>query len=94
MRSAEGWRWQSEEDEVLFGGEPVMRKSVVRHQRAQRTEPVGEDSQYCVFCAAVMPFERIEAGDHLVDEPDEWICVRCGSALLVDPPLQELDRTA
>jgi hypothetical protein len=42
-------------------------------KKRQRVEPVGEDSQYCVFCAAVMPFERIEAGDHLVDEPDEWI---------------------
>jgi hypothetical protein len=60
----------------------------------KRTATVGEDSQFCVFCATVMPFERIEASDHLVDEPDEWICVKCGSALLVDPPLQELSRTA
>ena len=59
-----------------------------------RTEPSGEDSQYCVFCAAVMPFEQIEAADHLIDEPDERICVKCGSALLVDPPLQKLHRTA
>ncbi|MGW1343081.1 hypothetical protein ACWCOV_18660 [Kribbella sp. NPDC002412] len=63
-------------------------------KKRQRAEPAGEDSQYCVFCATVMPFERIEAADHLVDEPDEWICVQCGSALLVDPPLQELNRTA
>ena len=46
--------------------------------RKKRPEPVGEDAQYCVFCATVMPFERIEAADHLVDEPDEWICVKCG----------------
>ena len=54
----------------------------------------GEDSQYCVFCATVMPFERIEAADHLVDEPDEWICTKCGSALLVDPPTQHLHQSA
>jgi len=69
-----------------------MRKPVFR-QKGQRTEP-DEESQYCVFCAQVMPFERIEAADHLIDEPDEWICVKCGSALLVDPPLQEIHRTA
>ena len=62
--------------------------------RKKRPVPMGEDAQYCVFCATVMPFERIEVADHLVDEPDEWICVKCGSALLVDPPLQELNRTA
>ncbi|MEU4196367.1 hypothetical protein AB0E69_30975 [Kribbella sp. NPDC026611] len=65
----------------------------MRKKRA-RTAPADADSQYCVFCATVMPFERIEAADHLVDEPDEWICVQCGSALLVDPPAQELHRTA
>jgi hypothetical protein len=64
-----------------------MRKS------PQRIE-LAEDSQYCVFCATVMPFERIKAADHLIDEPDEWMCVQCGSALLIDPPLQELHRTA
>jgi hypothetical protein len=39
-----------------------------------------------------MPFERIDAdhGDGLGEE----ICVQCGSALLVDPPLQELERSA
>ncbi|MEU4603005.1 hypothetical protein AB0F43_08510 [Kribbella sp. NPDC023972] len=63
-------------------------------KKGRRAEQAGEDSQYCVFCATVMPFERIEAADHLVDEPDEWICVTCGSALLVDPPLQQLNRTA
>ena len=62
--------------------------------RKKRQHAEAEDAQYCVFCATVMPFERIEAGDHLVDEPDEWICVKCGSALLVDPPLQELNQTA
>ena len=62
-------------------------------KKRQRAVP-GQQSQYCILCAAVMPFEVIEAPDHLVDEPDEWICVQCGSALLVDPPLQELHRTA
>jgi hypothetical protein len=69
-----------------------MRKPVFR-QKGQRTE-LGEESQFCVFCATVMPFERIEAPDHLVEEPDEWICVKCGSALLVDPPSQEYHRSA
>jgi hypothetical protein len=63
-------------------------------KKRERTPSTGEDTQYCIFCATVMPFERIDAADHLVDEPDEWICVKCGSALLVDPPLQELHRTA
>jgi hypothetical protein len=63
-------------------------------KKGRRAEQASEDSQYCVFCATVMPFERIEAVDHLIDEPDEWICVKCGSALLVDPPLQQLNRTA
>jgi hypothetical protein len=63
-------------------------------KKTRRALEAGEDAQYCVFCATVMPFERIEAADHLIDEPDEWICVKCGSALLVDPPLQQLNRTA
>jgi hypothetical protein len=43
-----------------------------------------EDAQYCLSCEAVMLFERVEAGDHPVDDPaGEWICVTCGSALLV-----------
>jgi len=62
--------------------------------RKKRTVPVGDESQYCVICAGVMPFERIDVADHLVDEPDEWICVHCGYALLVDPPLQELHHIA
>jgi hypothetical protein len=62
-------------------------------KRQQTTASAGA-SQYCAFCATVMPFERIEAADHLVDEPDEWICVKCGSALSIDPPAQQLDRTA
>jgi hypothetical protein len=42
-----------------------------------------EDQQYCVLCEAVMLFERVEAGDHPVDDPaGEWVCVSCGSALL------------
>jgi hypothetical protein len=63
-------------------------------KKTRRAAQAGDDAQYCVFCATVMPFERIEAADHLIDEPDEWICVKCGSALLVDPPLQQLNRTA
>ncbi|TDD16275.1 hypothetical protein E1218_30130 [Kribbella turkmenica] len=63
-------------------------------KRGRRAEQAGENTQFCVFCATVMPFEQVEAADHLVDEPDEWICVKCGSALLVDPPSQQLHRTA
>ncbi|RZU15767.1 hypothetical protein EV645_3305 [Kribbella rubisoli] len=58
------------------------------------TAPATEVEQFCVFCATTMPFECIEAADHLADEPDEWICVQCGSALLVDPPLQQASHTA
>jgi hypothetical protein len=61
-----------------------------------KSAPAGaEDAQYCVFCEAVMPFERVEAGDHPVDDPaGEWSCVSCGSALLVGALPQYLDRTA
>ena len=62
--------------------------------RKRRADVVTDNEQYCAFCATVMPFECIEAADHLVDEPDEWICVKCGSALLVDPPLQQAGRIA
>jgi hypothetical protein len=65
--------------------------------RKRRTvaQPAAEDSQYCVFCDAVVLFERVEAADHPLDDPaGEWICVSCGSALLIGPPLQHLDRTA
>ena len=68
-------------------------RSTLRKKR-DRTPPMTGADQYCAFCAAVMPFERIDPSDYLVDEPDEWICVKCGSALLVDPPLQEYHRSA
>lgn len=63
-------------------------------KKRERIPSTGEDTQYCILCATEMPFECIEAADHEVDEPDEWICVKCGSALLIDPPLQQLNRTA
>jgi hypothetical protein len=62
--------------------------------KRDRTPTATDATQFCVFCATTMPFERIEPADHLVDEPDEWICITCGSALLVDPPTQELHRSA
>ena len=63
--------------------------------RKRRTVARSEDSQYCVFCDDVMLFERVEAADHPVDDPaGEWICVTCGSALLIGPPLQHLHHTA
>jgi hypothetical protein len=59
--------------------------------RKRRTVTQSEDSQYCVFCDAVMLFERVEAADHPVDDPaGEWICVSCGTALLIGPPQQHL----
>ncbi|HZX07784.1 hypothetical protein [Kribbella sp.] len=67
-----------------------MRSSL--RKKRDRTPP--DATQYCAFCATVMPFERIEPSDYRVDEPDEWICTKCGSALLVDPPTQELNHTA
>ncbi|TWD82202.1 hypothetical protein FB561_3330 [Kribbella amoyensis] len=65
--------------------------------RTQRRsfEQTGEDTQYCVICEAVELFESVEAGDHPADDPaGEWICVTCGSALLIGPPVQLLDRPA
>jgi hypothetical protein len=63
--------------------------------RKRRTVARSEDSQYCVFCDDVMLFERVEAADHPVDDPaGEWICVTCGSALLIGPPQQYLHHTA
>ncbi|GAA3120837.1 heterodisulfide reductase subunit A-like polyferredoxin [Kribbella aluminosa] len=62
--------------------------------RKKRDRTPSDATQYCAFCATVMPFERIEPSDYQIDEPDEWICTKCGSALLVDPPTQELHHTA
>lgn len=56
--------------------------------------PVADTAQYCVICAGTMPFERVAAVDHTDDETTELICVACGYALLVDPPLQQLGRSA
>jgi len=61
--------------------------------RKKRLTPEEESTQYCVFCTTEMPFERIDATDVVLDDPAEWICVSCGSALLVNPPLQELQYT-
>ncbi|WP_432946750.1 hypothetical protein ACQPXM_09055 [Kribbella sp. CA-253562] len=67
----------------------------MRSKRRTTALSAGEDAQYCVFCEATVLFERVEAGDHPVDDPaGEWICVGCGSALLIGPPLQHLEHTA
>jgi hypothetical protein len=66
----------------------------MRKRRAV-AQSAAEDSQYCVFCDAVVLFERVEVADHPVDDPaGEWICVSCGSALLIGLPLQDLHHTA
>ncbi|GAA1164129.1 hypothetical protein GCM10009630_72860 [Kribbella jejuensis] len=62
--------------------------------RKRRALVVTDNEQYCAFCATVTPFERVEPSDYPVDEPDEWICITCGSALLVDPPTQPIHLTA
>ncbi|TDO51393.1 hypothetical protein EV643_103130 [Kribbella sp. VKM Ac-2527] len=64
----------------------------MRNKRRDIVLASGEDTQYCVVCETVAVFERVEAGDHPVDDPaGEWICVTCGSALLIGPPLQHLE---
>ncbi|MEU8223999.1 hypothetical protein [Kribbella sp. NPDC048915] len=61
--------------------------------RRDRTPPATDAVQYCAFCATEMPFERVAPVDHLADDADEWICIKCGYALLVDPPTQQLHHT-
>ena len=57
-----------------------------RKHRSRDLQPlVGEDARYCALCESVMLFEQIGAD---TDEPGEWICVTCGSAVFVDPPVQ------
>jgi hypothetical protein len=52
-------------------------------------------TRYCVLCDAVVDFERVETGDHPADDPaDEWICVACGSALLISPGAGSGSRSA
>ena len=67
----------------------------MRTQRRTRSATATDDTQYCVLCDAVMVFERVDTGDHPADDPAaEWICVTCGSALLIGPAAQQLHRTA
>ncbi|NEA30978.1 hypothetical protein [Streptomyces sp. SID13031] len=56
--------------------------------RTRRRSPI-DDTRYCVLCDDVVPFELVQTGDHPTDDlADEWICVACGSALLIGPPAQ------
>lgn len=48
-----------------------------------------EDTRYCVLCETLMIFERLDY-DVSDDGVTEWVCVTCGSAVLVDPPTQGL----
>jgi hypothetical protein len=62
--------------------------------RTRRRSPIDE-TWYCVLCDDVVPFELVETGDHPAgDLADEWICVACGSAVLIGPAAQPLYRTA
>jgi hypothetical protein len=54
--------------------------------------PAEDDLRYCVLCESDRPFELVDSEDRSGD--DEWICVRCGSALFVDPPAPAVRRTA
>ncbi|GAA0627880.1 hypothetical protein HPO96_36545 [Kribbella sandramycini] len=60
----------------------------------RKLQVVADTAQFCVICAGTMPFERVDAVDHAGDETAELVCVACGYALLVDPLVQELDRSA
>lgn len=62
--------------------------------RTRRRAPIDE-SRYCVLCDDVVEFERVEPGDHPADDPSaEWICVACGTAVLIAPAAPPLHRTA
>jgi hypothetical protein len=47
----------------------------------------------CDDCAEVTPFEQPPCPDGHGDACPEWACVRCGSALLVEPPRPRYRRT-
>jgi hypothetical protein len=66
-----------------------------KHRAVLLSAAGTEDAQYCMLCEAVMLFERIDAADHPADDlTDEWICVSCGSAVLVGNPPLPLEHTA
>jgi hypothetical protein len=52
----------------------------------------ADDVRYCVLCESDLPFELVDAEDQPAG--GEWICVRCGSAVFVDPPVQGARRSA
>jgi hypothetical protein len=57
----------------------------------------ADDLRYCVLCESDELFELVDADDRPSDgtpAAGEWICVRCGSAVFVDPPAQASRRTA
>jgi hypothetical protein len=49
-----------------------------------------------MLCETVMLFERVDPGDDRASASAEWVCVTCGSAVFVDPPVQadQVDRPA
>lgn len=51
----------------------------------------GQDAQYCVLCETHMLFERVDSDDLPATEVAEWICISCGSAVFVDPPVQRTE---
>ena len=52
----------------------------------------ADDLRYCVLCDSYMLFELVDTDDRPAD--GQWICIRCGSAVFVDPPAQASRRTA
>jgi hypothetical protein len=60
-----------------------------RRRDARELRPlVGEDARYCALCETVMLFESVGPAGLDAESPGEWVCVSCGSAVFVDPPVQ------
>ena len=46
------------------------------------------DLRWCRLCAAEVTFEQPECTDEHDEDCPEWVCTRCGDALLVGAPAQ------
>jgi hypothetical protein len=73
-----------------------VRRTRRRHTAELLGTALDEDSRYCMLCETVMLFERVDPGDDRASASAEWVCVTCGSAVFVDPPVQadQVDRPA
>jgi hypothetical protein len=59
-----------------------------RRRDAESTLVAGEDTRYCMLCDTYMTFEQVDEHPYDEEPAGEWICVSCGSAVYVDPPIQ------